>query len=396
MLTRRSFLQSQAVVALSSTVPLFITRSANGLTPEKDSRVLVVVELIGGNDALNTVVPFRDETYLKARPKLKLDPNRLVKLNDSLGLHPALKPLDPLLQAGRLAVCPGVGYPNPFRSHFEGMAAWHTANPGTGLWENAATRAGHGWLGRVLDPSAGSLFFVGGGSDMPQALRGRRSCAVSLDKLEDVLISDPTAVRAGLETRSDGELTDFIRRQAVNAQSSSEQLTQFVNTKGSARYPDTALAGRLKLVSQLLKGDVGARVFYTRQDGYDTHRAQETTHADLLRDLAGAVAAFFADLKESKQADRVTLLTFSEFGRTIKENVSGGTDHGTAGVVFVAGSSLKGGVLGTMPSLLDLADGEPVATTDFRTLYASVLENWLGLPSESALGGKFICAPLFE
>src|SRR5262249_19190883 len=159
MLTRRSFLRASSLLALSPAVPLFVARSVRGASPDKDARVLVVVELDGGNDALNTVVPYVDENYAKLRPKLKLDPKRRVKLPDPLGRHPALKPLDGLLQAGQLAVLPGVGYPNPNRSHFESMAIWHTASL------DAEDRKGYGWLGRAIDPSGGGLFSVGG--DVP-------------------------------------------------------------------------------------------------------------------------------------------------------------------------------------------------------------------------------------
>ncbi len=163
MPTRRAFLQSTPLIALSSTVPLFVSRSSLAAAPDKDGRILVVVELDGGNDALNTVVPHADENYAKLRPKLKLDPKRLVKLTDSVGLHPALRPLNKLLQAGHLAVLPGVGYPKPNRSHFESMATWHTAK------FDADDHKGYGWLGRAMDPSAGNLFAVGG--DVPTALR---------------------------------------------------------------------------------------------------------------------------------------------------------------------------------------------------------------------------------
>lgn len=374
MLTRRSFLKSSSLLALSSSVPLFVSRSVRGMMPEKDSRVLVVVELDGGNDALNTIVPFADENYAKLRPKLKLDPINLVKLSESIGLHPALRPLDKLLQDGRLAALPGVGYPNPDRSHFESMAIWHTAG------FDADDRKGYGWLGRALDASAGNLFSVGG--DVPPALRGRRSSAVAFNRIEEVLLSDAGAAKRGIGPDGTDDLLAFVKRQAVDAHVAADKLTKLAGDKGGPSYPQSILADRLKLVARLLKADLGARVFYTQQSGYDTHSQQPFVHASLLGEFAGAVAAFFADLKDSKLADQVTLLSFSEFGRTIKENGSAGTDHGTAGAMFVAGPSVKGGVIGTMPSLTDLAGGEPKMTTDFRGVYAALLEDWLSLKSE--------------
>ncbi len=390
MLSRRSFLQSSSLLALSSSVPSFVTRSASGMTPAKDSRVLVVVELDGGNDALNTVVPYADENYTKFRPKLKLDPKRLVKLNASVGLHPAMRPLDKLFQAGHLGVIPGVSYPNPNRSHFESMSVWHTARFGVD------DSKGYGWLGRAMDPSGGNLFSVGG--EVPTALRGRRSSAVAFNRIEEVLLSDAVAVKQGIGAEGSDDLLAFVRRQAVDAQVAGDKLAKLAKAsdeKGGPSYPPTRLADRLRLVSRLLKADVGSRVFYTQQSGYDTHAQQLFTHSNLLGEFAGAVAAFFADLKESKLAERVTLLAFSEFGRTLEENGSAGTDHGTTGVMFVAGPSVKGGVVGTMPSLTDLDNGEPKRTTDFRSVYAAALRDWLGVPTDGLFGEGFEALKLF-
>ncbi|MDY3561889.1 DUF1501 domain-containing protein [Gemmata sp. JC673] len=376
MITRRSLLKS-ALLPLAPTVPLFIARSVRAAAPEKDARVLVVVEMDGGNDALNTVVPHADEAYIRLRPKLNVNPANVVKLTDGVGLHPALRPLDKLLQAGHLAVVPGVGYPNPSRSHFDSMATWHTA----GL--DAEARKGYGWLGRALDPSGGHLFAVGG--EVPPALRGRRSSAVAFKRLEEVLLADPGAAKAGAGQTGGNDLFEFVRRQSVEAHGAAEKLASLAGSRGGATYPQTELAERLKLVAQLLKADIGARVFYAQQSGYDTHAQQQFTHSGLLGEFAGAVAAFFADLAEAKLADRVTLLSFSEFGRTIRENGSAGTDHGTVGACFVAGPSVRGGLVGAMPSLTELDAGEPKATTDFRGVYRAVLTDFMGVPADGAL-----------
>ncbi len=378
MLSRRSFLKSSSVVALSATVPLFVSRSAFGANRDKDARVLVVVEMDGVNDALNTVVPHADAEYAKLRPRLKVDPKRVVKVTDGVGLHPALKPLDKLLGAGQLAVLPGVGYPNPNRSHFESMAVWHTARL------DEAELRGYGWLGRAIDPTAGNLFAVGG--EVPTALRGRRSSAVAFKRIEEVLLTDPAAAKAGVGTDPADDLLAFVRRQATDAHAAADKLAALTKDKGGPSYPASELAQRLKVVAKLLKADVGARVFYSQQSGYDTHSQQTFTHAELLGDFAGAVAAFFNDLKDSKLADRVTLLSFSEFGRTIQENGSAGTDHGTAGACFLCGPTVAGGLVGAMPSLTDLEKGEPKMTTDFRRIYNGVLTDWMSLPADDAKG----------
>lgn len=387
MLTRRGFLKTSSLLALAPTVPLFVARTAQAAAAGRDRRALVVVQLDGGNDALNTVVPHADPNYARLRPKLRIDKKNLLRLSDTVGLHPSLRPLDPLFQAGHLTAMPGVGYPNPNRSHFESMAVWQTAR------FDPEERKGYGWLGRALDTRGESSFVIG--ASVPTALRGRRSAAVGLSRAEDLLLADPTSARCGVGPEPGDGLLAFVRRQAVDAQAASARVAQLAHGANGDRYPGTGLAERLRLVARLLKSDLGARVFYTVQSGYDTHSSQAFTHANLLSEFAGAVAAFFDDLKAARLADRVLLLAFSEFGRTIRENASGGTDHGTAGVVFVAGPGVRGGVTGTMPSLTELNAGEPKMTTDFRRAYAAVLDDWLGLPAETVLGGRFERLPLF-
>ncbi len=389
MLNRREFMKSSSLLALAPTVPLFVFRTAQAAPPDKDRRVLVLVQLDGGNDALNTVVPYADPNYEKLRPTLKLEKNNLVTVSDSLGLHPSLKPLDQLLQAGHLAVLPGVGYPNPNRSHFESMAIWHTAR-----FDPEDRKEGYGWIGRALDAGTGTSYAVGGA--VPGALRGRRSMAVALSRVEDMLLADRAWAEQDVELSSKDDLLAFVRRQAIDAQTAARKLAKLAGGDDGGRYPGTGLGERLNLVARLLKSDLGTRVFYTVQAGYDTHAVQAFAHANLLSEFAGAVAAFFDDLKAAKLSEQVALLAFSEFGRTIKENGSLGTDHGTAGVVFLAGPGVQGGVAGALPSLTDLADGEPKMTTDFRRVYGTVLEDWLELPSETALAGKFEPLPLFR
>ncbi len=338
--------------------------------------MLVVVELDGGNDALNTIVPYADDNYARLRPKLKLDPKRIVKLTETLGLHPALKPLDKLLQAAQLGAIPGVGYPNPNRSHFESMAIWHTARFG------ADDRKGYGWLGRALDPIAGNLFSVG--NDVPTALRGRAQYSRIVQQSGRNRVGRGTNCEPGDWAETRRRVLAYVWRQEMDAHSAANKLGKLNGDKGG-NYPQTALAERLKTVARLLKADIGTRVFYTQQSGYDTHAQQDFRHAELLREFAGAVAAFFADLKETKLSERVTLLAFSEFGRTIRENGSAGTDHGTAGAVFVVGPTVKGRVFGSMPSLNQLEKGEPLMTTDFRSVYAALLGDWMGLAIEQDL-----------
>jgi uncharacterized protein (DUF1501 family) len=386
MLSRRSFLRSSSLLALAPTVPAFLTRTAQAAGPDKDGSFLVVVQLDGGNDALNTLVPLGNAEYAKLRPRLKIADKDAIKLGDGFGLHPSFRPADKLIKAGQFLAIPGVGYPNPNRSHFESMAIWQTARTDPEEYK------GYGWLGRALDFAGGDSYTIT--NDVPRTLRGRRSAAIALTRLEDLTLADAGTVRDAAGPEAQQDLLAFVRRHAVDGSKAAEKMAALAKSSDGAGYPSTGLADRLKLVSRLMKADLGTRVFYTVQSGFDTHATQQFNHANLLNELSGAVAAFFSDLKNSRLDDRVTLLAFSEFGRTIKENGSGGTDHGTAGVVFLAGPHVKGGVTGTLPSLTDLVGGEPKMTTDFRQVYASLLANWLAVKGD-VLGGTYEPVKLF-
>jgi len=412
MPTRREILKaslnSAALVALSPTVPAFLARTARAAAPERDSRVLVVIQLDGGNDAINTLVPFGDEGYARNRKELRLQEKRLIRVNDRVGLHPAMRELGALLERGHLALAPGVGYPNPNRSHFESMAIWQTARL------DLEEHGGPGWIGRSLDartgtstaasPAAGaSALYVGEGTP-PIALRGRRAAAASLERIEDLILAGGSS-RSLMETPLGAQaevaegLSAYVRRSVLDAYSSAERVAELTRRRAAgrdARYPDTALTGRLRTVAQLLKAGLGARVFYTIQSGYDTHAGQSNTHYELLAELSGAVKAFLDDLASANLADRVTVLCFSEFGRRVAENSSAGTDHGTAGLVMLAGPGVRAGLHGNVPSLTELLDGDPKISTDFRRVYATVLEDWLGLPSKGPLGSEFEPMSLFR
>jgi uncharacterized protein (DUF1501 family) len=384
MLTRRSYLKTSSLLALAPTVPVFVSRTARAAGADKDGRVLVVVQLDGGNDALNTLVPLKNETYAKLRPRLKIaEP---IKLTDEFGLHPSFRQADKLIKAGQLLAIPGVGYPNPNRSHFESMAIWHTAKTDPEEYK------GYGWLGRALDVAGGDSYTIT--NDVPRALRGRRSAAVSLTRLEDLTLADAGTVKNAAGPEAQQDLLAFVRRHAVDGTAAAEKMAALAKGSDGASYPGSTIGERLRLVARLLKADLGTRVFYTVQGGYDTHATQQFTHSNLLFEFAGAVNAFFADLTNAKLADRVTLLAFSEFGRTIKENGSAGTDHGTAGLTFLFGPKVKGPVTGTLPSLTDLQAGEPKMTTDFRRVYATILGDWLGVKGD-VLGGSFEPMKLF-
>jgi uncharacterized protein (DUF1501 family) len=398
MLSRRAFLKSSTLIAMAPTIPGFLLQTARAAKPERDGHILVVIQLDGGNDGINTVVPFADDGYAKHRKLLRLPTAQLIKVNNQVGLHPSMTAAGKLLESGRLAIVQGVGYPNPNRSHFESMAIWHSAR------FDPDERNGLGWLGRALDgperrdASKPDSVFVGG-AQLPAALRGRRCVASALTRPEDFILAPEVKVKPSAEAQPKDDLAAFVRRASLDAYATADHMADIVRGKDDGTgYPTTELAGELRLMARLIKADIGTRVYYARQSGYDTHSAQLGTHAGLLSELAGAMQAFLDDLKTAKLADRVLVLTFSEFGRTVKENGSAGTDHGTAGPVLLAGPRLKAGLVGGTPSLLELdaRHGDLKMGVDFRRVYATVLEDWLGLPAKTALGGSFEHLPLFR
>src|SRR5262245_61649885 len=409
MFSRRDFLkaslQTSTLVALAPSVPGFLAHTARAAAPKRDRRVLVVVQLDGGNDGINTVVPFKDEGYPKHRKVLRLPADRLLKITKEVGLHPAMGAAAKLLESGRLAIVQGVGYPNPSRSHFKSMAIWHSANVNLPRADvvDAESKAAYGWIGQALDggprPADGSpgATFIGTGA-MPAALRSRRSVASALTRPEDALLHLKTKPVVGPSERGQG-LAAFVERNTLDAYATSERMAEVLRAgETGAAYPATGLARQLRVVARLLKGGVGTRVFYTSQpqNAYDTHAVQLPAHADLLGELSGALKAFLDDLAGAGLAERVTVLCFSEFGRRVKENGSQGTDHGTAGPVLLAGPGVRAGLVGEAPRLLDLEGGDLKMSVDFRRVYATILEQWLALPAKAALGGDFEPLPLFR
>jgi uncharacterized protein (DUF1501 family) len=415
--TRREFLRlglgSSTLLACGASVPTFLAHSASLLAAEQGNaakeNILVVVQLDGGNDGLNTVIPFKDPDYQKHRPRLQQPQQQLHKLDDRMALHSALAGLAKLHQERQLAVVQSVGYPNPNRSHFESMAIWHTART-----KPEATSPG--WLARRLDQQAAH----GGdapalhisGALLPQALYGSQRQVPSLLTLEQFRRRLGVPADAGRQEQraaldqitsqqsgQPGSLLQFVERSTVLTYASSARLEGVLKEQASASgYPEFyGLARRLKLVAQLIKAGLGTSLYYTELGGFDTHANQQFQHAQLLRELADSVKAFVEDLDKAGQAKRVLVLVFSEFGRRLTENASGGTDHGTAAPVLVLGPAVHGGLHGPYPNLQDLdGGGDPKHAIDFRQVYATLLDGWLGCPSAKVLGGDFKHLPLLR
>lgn len=395
MHSRRDFLKRSAIISLSPLIPSFLTRSLRADDLKHDDRILVVIQLDGGNDGLNTVIPFTDEAYSKNRRELRIPDKDLLKLNDSLGLNPGMKAAAKLFEEGQLAILQGVGYPNPNRSHFESMAIWQHANVDQSRHDSI------GWLGRASDGTGekgssipDSIYL--GNETVPVALRGRRANPVALENESDLALYGAVPELTGGSSTED-DITAFVNRAVETSFKAAKQFAESKEAaKSTATYPDTRLARRLKLMAKLIKLGGGTRIFYASQSGYDTHTSQLFPHRQLLSEYSNALGAFLTDLQESKLDERVVVMSFSEFGRRVDENSSAGTDHGAAGPVFVAGPSVNGGIIGDHPSLTDLDQGDLKMHTDFRSVYSTLLTKWLSVDGRSVLAGEFPSLPLMR
>ena len=396
--TRRQFLSTSAaassVLTFGGVAPAVLQNAASR---RKDSdRILVVVEMAGGNDGLNTIVPYTDDDYRKARPKLAIPANDVLKIDNGLGFHPVMTGFADLLQDGQLSIVQGVGYDNPNRSHFESMDIWHTCQ------RKNESRI-DGWLGRYLqqmdaataaDPEALHL----GKDKQPFALMSRDVRVPSIRSLEQFRLngadnkSFKTAVQDLAEARrkSDDGLLGFVQSSTSSALTASERIESAgMKYKPSGSYPSTGFAKKLQTVAKLIDSGLGTSVYYVRIDGFDTHAQQAGAHQSLLRQVSDGVSTFLKDIAAHGHGERVLCLCFSEFGRRVKENASAGTDHGTAGPVFIAGAKAKAGLVGRHPSLRRLKDGDLQHHTDFRQVYAAVLNNWLNCDSREILRGDY-------
>tara|TARA_B100001939_G_scaffold83850_1_gene71570 strand:- start:940 stop:2157 length:1218 start_codon:yes stop_codon:yes gene_type:complete len=398
MNTRRTFLKTMGAtgVALGTLPHPVFGRTA---VPDPDGRILVLVQLAGGNDGLNTVIPFANDVYQKRRPSLALGKGAVLSVNDELGLHPQLSGLKEIYDDGALGIVQGVGYPNPNRSHFRSMDIWHTARPGVADKRD-------GWLGRAFDSAAKQLAgqvpaIALGTGRLPLGLVSTKFTVPTVRSLKDYQLqldgskAEQTAQRrrmrelVGSGTGGNSDL-DFLRRTAATALDTSAKIQSVLEEYQPAQpYPENGLGQRLKNVAQLITADLGARVYFVSLDGFDTHAEQEGAHNALMTELSTALSAFRADLKAHGLAKRVLTATFSEFGRRVKENGSLGTDHGAAGPMFLMGGTVKAGLHGAHPSLTDLDQGDLKHHTDFRSIYTTLLEDWLGWDAKAAVGGEF-------
>ncbi|MHC4409802.1 MAG: DUF1501 domain-containing protein, partial [Planctomycetota bacterium] len=369
----------------SAALPMLFSRAL--FAAGASERILVLVQLEGGNDGLNTVVPFGDDLYYKARPSLGVKRGDTFELNEQIGLHPGLRPLRAAWDGGHLGVVQGVGYPEPNRSHFTSSDIWHTAS-------TTPPERWNGWLGRALDRVASNdvpgLHLDPGPLNL--ALVGEKVVVPSIADAARFKVEGGRRdlLRSVSRRPRSADTAEFIRKSAAQAYDTSARVEKALqNANGRGAYPQTELANRLWQTARLIEAGMPSRVYAVRLSGFDTHSRQAEAHAALMAELGGALAAFQADLQASGSSDRVLTVTYSEFGRRVKQNRSLGTDHGAAAPMLVLGGKVRGGIHGAHPSLADLDDGDLKHHTDFRQVYATILDRWIGAPSQKVLRGSF-------
>lgn len=411
---RRRFLKcslnTTSLLAFGGQVPAFLGRTALAAEPRRpgeEGNVLVLVQLSGGNDGLNSVVPYADDHYARARTTLRLTRKEVLRIDDYLGFHPAMQDCRRLFDEGCFSVVQGVGYPKSSRDHPAAERHWQTALPGDPEIQT-------GWVGRYADATCAqkpgtvpvALVTPGG---RPLAINAERALvpqfrkapdAVLLDRAEDDALagelSRVTAPQA--ENSAPLPLLEFLRASTVTAINNRRKLRSAAAQ--AHPYPQTKFAQRLRTIAGLIRADIGYRIFYTELGGdgfggFDNHAGQKDNHAALLGQFSGGVGAFLDDLRRDGLAGRVLLMTISEFGRTVAENGRRGTDHGAAAPVFLAGGKIRRGLIGAHPSLSDLDNNALRFHTDFRSLYATVLDQWLGYDAQAVLGERFKAVDIF-
>lgn len=391
LVKRRQFLQVGSLATASLMLPRFLKAfdRRNMLPP--GNKVLVVLQLSGGNDGLNTVIPVRNDIYFRARPRLGIEKEKSMLITDDVGLHPALSGLKDLYDDGSLGILNSVGYPNPDRSHFRSMDIWQTGSKSN---EFIST----GWLGRYLDAQCS-------GCDKPtQALEIDDILSLSLkgDRMKGIALKDPRRlfdssnqkyfkdIAAEHLTEDDNHPAEYLYKVMAETLSSADYIYQQSKLHPSAStYPNTELGKNFRTIASLIFSDINTKVYYVSLGSFDTHVNQQAQQQRLFTEMNDAIKAFVTDLKTNNRFEDVMLMTFSEFGRRVSQNASGGTDHGTANNMFLISGGLKEkGLINSMPDLNDLNEGDLQYKIDFKDVYATVLKKWLDTDDKKIIGGE--------
>ncbi|MDP6632668.1 MAG: DUF1501 domain-containing protein [Dehalococcoidales bacterium] len=412
VVSRRQFLKSSAILMPSVVLLPGLFRRGTFYPPQASaasaaSPILVVVQQAGGNDGLNTIIPYNDGLYYDLRPNVAIPQQEVITIDNEVGFHPNLPKFKALWDSGNLAIVEGVGYPTPNLSHFQSMDIWRFADP--------EGEVKQGWLGRYLET-------LGGGPDTTFSgisvggMRGRfppelYSPQVPVPLIESVNLyqfqSDPRyaasapvrkeALAKMYSLQKDASYLKLLNNTFDAASASSADIVQADKSYNPAVvYPDTSLGKRLRILAAAIVADLGVKVGHVAIGGWDTHASQKPDHVTLLRTLSEAVSAFYEDLKGHGKDGNVVIMTWSEFGRRAKSNASDGTDHGTAVPMFFIGTPVKGGFYGERPDLGSLSSDNLRFTVDFRSVYATVLEEWFGTPSNTILGQQYETLPIFN
>ncbi|MGE5109086.1 MAG: DUF1501 domain-containing protein [Sphingobacteriales bacterium] len=392
VIKRREFLQVGSLATAALMVPKFL-KAFEGRSPVPiGNKVVVIIQFSGGNDGLNTIIPVRNDIYYKERPRLGIEKSKALSLTDEAGLHPALFGLKELYDDGSLAVLNNVGYPNPDRSHFRSMDIWQTGSAST---EYLTT----GWIGRYLDAQCK-------GCDKPtQALEidDVLSLALKGQEVKGLALKDPRRLyntshenfykdlNASFKVQHGEQPVDYLYKTMAETLSSADYIFQQSKQHPSSQeYPNTELGKNLKTIASLIFSEINTKVYYVSLGSFDTHFNQQIQQQNLFTQLSGAVKAFTKDLKTNNRFNDVLLFTFSEFGRRVSQNASGGTDHGTANNMFLISGALKQkGLINPLPDLTDLDEGDLKYNIDFKNVYATVLNKWLGANDNAILGKSY-------
>lgn len=389
---RREFLQMGSLATASFMVPKFLKALESGNAVPPGNKVAVVLQLSGGNDGLNTIIPVRNDIYYRSRPRLGIEKAKALSITDEVGLHPQLKAFADAYNDGSFAVLNNVGYPNPDRSHFRSMDIWHSAS-------NSNEYINTGWLGRYLDAQCNGCAQPTQALELDDVL----SLALKGEKTNGLAFKDPKRlygtsnekffkeVSASHADHHDEQPVEYLYKTMAQTLSSADYI--FKQSKlhpSKASYPDSELGKNLKTIASLIYSDINTKVYYVSLGSFDTHINQEAQQNRLFRELNDAVDAFMKDLKANNRFNDVLFFTFSEFGRRVSQNASGGTDHGTANnMMFLGGGLKEKGILNELPDLADLDEGDLRYKVDFKNVYATVLNKWLGADDKKILNGKF-------
>lgn len=392
IIKRKEFIQLGSLATASLMLPKFLKAFESPVMVPPGNKVVVVLQLSGGNDGLNTVIPVRNDLYYKARPRLGIDRAKALSITDEVGLHPALTAFRDLFDDGSLGIINSVGYPNPDRSHFRSMDIWHTAS-------NSNEYLNAGWIGRYLDAQCH-------GCDKPtQAIEIDDVLSLSMkgEHNKGIALKDPRRLYGTANEKffkdvmgnhiaaNEEQPVEYLYKTMAETLSSADYI--FKQSKlhpTSAEYPKTELGNSMKTIASLIFSDINTKVYYVSLGSFDTHINQDAQQQRLFTEMSDAVRAFTKDLKDNGRFEDVLLFTFSEFGRRVSQNASGGTDHGTANNMFLVSGGLKQkGLINELPDLSDLNEGDLKHKIDFKNVYATVLDKWLKADSGKILGRSY-------